>query len=33
VWADLLTILAVQAGVPAQAIHPEQRFSDLPDCC
>jgi hypothetical protein len=33
VWADLVAILAAQAGVPAQEIHPEHRFSDLPDYC
>jgi hypothetical protein len=31
VWEELVTIIAAQAGVPAQEIHPEQGFSDLPD--
>jgi len=33
VWADLAAIVAAEAGVPAGEIHPEQRFSDLPDYC
>jgi hypothetical protein len=33
VWADLAAIVAAEARVPAREIHPEQRFSDLPDYC
>jgi hypothetical protein len=31
VWADLATLIAAQAGIPVQEIHPEQRLADLPD--
>ena len=31
VWEELAGIVAAQAGVPVQEIHPEQRLSDLPD--
>src|SRR5262249_29967609 len=31
VWEELAGIVAAQAGVPVQDIHPEQRLSDLPD--
>jgi hypothetical protein len=30
VWEELVSIIAAQAGVPAQEIHPEVAFSDLP---
>jgi hypothetical protein len=33
VWADLVAIFARQAGLSAQEIHPEMRFSDLPGDC
>jgi hypothetical protein len=31
VWEELVNIIAAQAGVPEQEIHPELGFSDLPD--
>lgn len=31
VWEELATLIAGQAHVPVQEIHPEQRFGDLPD--
>jgi hypothetical protein len=31
VWGELASLVAGQAGVPVQEIHPEQRFGDLPD--
>jgi hypothetical protein len=31
VWEELVSVIAAQAGVPVREIHPEQRFSDLPD--
>jgi hypothetical protein len=33
VWEDLVALVAAQASVPVQEVHPEQRFGDLPDYC
>jgi hypothetical protein len=33
VWEELAALVAAQAGIPVQEIHPEQRFGDLPDYC
>lgn len=31
VWDELVAIIAAEAGVPVQEIHPGQRWADLPD--
>ena len=33
VWDDLVALVATQAGVPVQEIHPELPFGELPDYC
>src|SRR5262249_31596201 len=33
VWDDLASLIAAQAGVSVQEIHPAQHFGELPDYC